>query len=130
MYVLVSSNIFLVKLINQVPDIGVSSKFFFQEQWMEWWCQWLAVPWNRFFRFNNHLFTVFIAQRDNDVTQDNRDIQDDTTSQKLSRDDIMSLRQEGVEGETIIQEIVDNSATFKDRTEYSKAKYIKKKKKK
>lgn len=42
----------------------------------------------------------------------------------------MSLRQEGVEGESIIQEIVENSATFKDRTEYSKAKYIKKKKKK
>ena len=76
------------------------------------------------------IYFRLIAQRDNDVTQDNRDIQDDTTSQKLSRDDIMSLRQEGVEGETIIQEIVDNSATFKDRTDYSKAKYIKKKKKK
>lgn len=82
------------------------------------------------FQIQQLFISVFIAQRDNEVTQDNRDIQDDTTSQKLSRDDIMSLRQEGVEGETIIQEIVDNSATFKDRTEYSKAKYIKKKKRK
>ena len=80
--------------------------------------------------FQQPFIFVFIAQSDNEVTQDNRDIQDDTTSQKLSRDDIISLRQEGVVGETIIQEIVENSATFKDRAEYSKAKYIKKKKKK
>lgn len=66
----------------------------------------------------------------NEVTQDNRDIQDSAASQKLSRDQIMSLRDEGVAGEEIVQELVENSATFKDRTEYSKAKYLKKKKKK
>ncbi|XP_057308812.1 tRNA (adenine(58)-N(1))-methyltransferase non-catalytic subunit TRM6-like [Hydractinia symbiolongicarpus] len=65
-----------------------------------------------------------------EITQDNRSIVDNPESQKLSKDEIMSLRDTGKTGEEIVQTLVDNSATFKDRTEFSKAKYIKKKKKK
>jgi len=64
--------------------------------------------------------------------KDNRNIEDvaDQQNQKLSKDDIMSLQDEGVCGESIIRELVENSATFNARTEFSKAKYLKKKKKK
>jgi len=71
-----------------------------------------------------------IDNNTDEVTQDNRSIQDDTASQKLGKSEIMSLKKEGKTGEEIVQELVDNSATFKGRTEYSKAKYLKKKKKK
>eukprot|EP00112_Aurelia_sp_Birch-Aquarium-sp1_P004068 Seg1461.3 transcript_id=Seg1461.3/GoldUCD/mRNA.D3Y31 product="tRNA adenine58-N1-methyltransferase" protein_id=Seg1461.3/GoldUCD/D3Y31 len=61
---------------------------------------------------------------------DNREIVDDNESQKMSKDDIMKLKEEGVTGQQIIDKIVDNSATFQEKSNYSKAKYLKKKKKK
>ena len=63
-------------------------------------------------------------------TRDNRNIVDSSTHQKLSKEEIMSLRGEGKAGDEIIKQLVENSATFEDRTEFSKAKYLKKKKKK
>ncbi|KAM8725662.1 tRNA (adenine(58)-N(1))-methyltransferase non-catalytic subunit TRM6 [Acanthopagrus schlegelii] len=61
---------------------------------------------------------------------DNRNIVDDGKSQKLTRDDIEDLKEKGLEGQEIIQHLIDNSSTFKDKTEYAQDKYIKKKKKK
>lgn len=58
---------------------------------------------------------------------DNRDLKDDTHSQKLQRDDIASLKDQGVTGEGIIEQLVDNSASFENKTSYSQAKYLKKK---
>jgi len=63
-------------------------------------------------------------------TRDNRSINDDSRSQKMSRDEIMKLKSEGVGGDEIVERIADSSATFKEKTVYSKAKYLKKKKKK
>lgn len=54
----------------------------------------------------------------------------DGSSQKLSRDDIMTMKAEGVKGKDIVDQLVENSATFKDRTEFSQAKYKNKKRKK
>lgn len=62
--------------------------------------------------------------------QDNRHIVDDGRSQKLTRDDIESLKEQGVKGQEIIQQLIDNSTTFRDKTEFAQEKYIKKKKKK
>ena len=67
--------------------------------------------------------------------KDNRFIEDhkqetDLHNQKLSKDDIKSMEKDGVSGTDIIQGLVENSATFRNRTEYSKAKYVQKKKKK
>ena len=62
--------------------------------------------------------------------RDNREIVDDNESQKMSRDDIMKLKEEGVTGQQIIDKIVDSSATFQEKSNYSRAKYLKKKKKK
>lgn len=61
---------------------------------------------------------------------DNRNIVDDGKSQKLTRDDIEMLKEKGLKGQEIIQQLIDNSSTFKDKTEYAQDKYIKKKKKK
>ncbi|CAL8315870.1 unnamed protein product [Merluccius merluccius] len=61
---------------------------------------------------------------------DNRNIVDDGKSQKLTRDDIETLKEQGLKGQDIIQQLIDNSSTFRDKTEFSQQKYIKKKKKK
>ncbi|KAM7368144.1 hypothetical protein PAMP_014391 [Pampus punctatissimus] len=61
---------------------------------------------------------------------DNRNILDDGKSQKLTRDDIEMLKEQGLKGQEIIQQLIDNSSTFRDKTEYAQDKYIKKKKKK
>ncbi|XP_066920374.1 tRNA (adenine(58)-N(1))-methyltransferase non-catalytic subunit TRM6-like [Clytia hemisphaerica] len=65
-----------------------------------------------------------------EVTQDNRDIVDSAETQKLDKKTIMGFRNEGMEGEKIVEKLIENSATFKDRTEFSQAKYLKKKEKK
>uniref|UniRef100_A0A8C4I9E6 tRNA (adenine(58)-N(1))-methyltransferase non-catalytic subunit TRM6 n=1 Tax=Dicentrarchus labrax TaxID=13489 RepID=A0A8C4I9E6_DICLA len=61
---------------------------------------------------------------------DNRNIVDDGKSQKLTRDDIEMLKEQGLKGQEIIQQLIDNSSTFRDKTGFSQDKYIKKKKKK
>ncbi|CAL8313332.1 unnamed protein product [Lota lota] len=61
---------------------------------------------------------------------DNRNIVDDGKSQKLTRDDIETLKEQGLKGQEIIQQLIENSSTFSDKTEFSQQKYIKKKKKK
>ncbi|XP_031560999.1 tRNA (adenine(58)-N(1))-methyltransferase non-catalytic subunit TRM6-like [Actinia tenebrosa] len=57
-------------------------------------------------------------------------IKSDGQSQKLTRDDVDVLKSQGASGKEIVKKLVENSETFKDRTEFSKAKYMKKKHKK
>lgn len=49
-------------------------------------------------------------------------------AQKLSATEILKMRNEGKSSNQIIQALVTNSATFSEKTEYAKQKYIKKKK--
>ncbi|KAH0513919.1 tRNA (adenine(58)-N(1))-methyltransferase non-catalytic subunit TRM6 [Microtus ochrogaster] len=60
---------------------------------------------------------------------DNRNIVDDGKSQKLTQDDIKALKDKGIKGEEIVQQLIENSTTFRDKTEFAQDKYIKKKKK-
>ncbi|MBZ3886154.1 tRNA (adenine(58)-N(1))-methyltransferase non-catalytic subunit TRM6 [Sciurus carolinensis] len=60
---------------------------------------------------------------------DNRNIIDDGKSQKLTQDDIKALKDKGIKGEEIVQQLIENSTTFRDKTEFAQDKYIKKKKK-
>ncbi|XP_063426599.1 tRNA (adenine(58)-N(1))-methyltransferase non-catalytic subunit TRM6-like [Mytilus trossulus] len=62
--------------------------------------------------------------------KDNRGLHDLDSNQKLSRDDIELMKKTGMEGEKIIGQLIENSTTFKDKTEYAQEKWIKKKKKK
>ncbi|XP_074845437.1 tRNA (adenine(58)-N(1))-methyltransferase non-catalytic subunit TRM6 [Carettochelys insculpta] len=61
---------------------------------------------------------------------DNRNIVDDGRSQKLTHDDIKALKDKGIKGQEIVQQLIENSTTFRDKTEFAQDKYIKKKKKK
>mmetsp|Transcript_17486 Transcript_17486/g.25849 ORF Transcript_17486/g.25849 Transcript_17486/m.25849 type:complete len:487 (+) Transcript_17486:106-1566(+) len=59
-----------------------------------------------------------------DQTNDNRALVDDNNSQALKKEDLIKLRQEGTHGSKIIQSLIQNSATFDSKTEFSKAKWI------
>lgn len=61
---------------------------------------------------------------------DNRNILDDGSSQKLSMEEIVSLRDEGRSSKEIVGTLIENSKTFHSKTEYSQQKYLKKKEKK
>uniref|UniRef100_T2M3Q6 tRNA (adenine(58)-N(1))-methyltransferase non-catalytic subunit TRM6 n=1 Tax=Hydra vulgaris TaxID=6087 RepID=T2M3Q6_HYDVU len=65
-----------------------------------------------------------------DTSGDNREIQDDSNSQRLGKNEIEAMRDEGKSGEEIVKEIVENSSTFQGRNIFSKSKYLKKKNKK
>ncbi|XP_078086465.1 tRNA (adenine(58)-N(1))-methyltransferase non-catalytic subunit TRM6 [Mustelus asterias] len=74
--------------------------------------------------------TEEIAKETNEAGIDNRNIIDDGKSQKLSRDDIEALKGQGLKGQDIVQHLIENSTTFRDKTGFAQEKYIKKKKKK
>lgn len=61
---------------------------------------------------------------------DNRTITDDGTSQKLSKEEIEILRDAGKSSAEIVGSLIENSSSFAAKTEFSQAKYIKKKEKK
>ncbi|XP_020285753.1 tRNA (adenine(58)-N(1))-methyltransferase non-catalytic subunit TRM6 [Pseudomyrmex gracilis] len=62
--------------------------------------------------------------------QDNRSITDDSTSQKLSKDEILQLQESGKTGKEILGSLIENSTSFAAKTEYSQEKYIRKKERK
>ncbi|KAL6433009.1 hypothetical protein ACFW04_006360 [Cataglyphis niger] len=62
--------------------------------------------------------------------QDNRFITDDGMSQKLSKEEILQLQEDGKSGKEILSSLIENSVSFAAKTEYSQEKYIKKKERK
>lgn len=64
------------------------------------------------------------------IKSDNRDLVDNNKNQKLTQQDIHEMQKKGESGETIIKALIQNSASFQAKTEFSKAKYLKKKAKK
>jgi tRNA (adenine-N(1)-)-methyltransferase non-catalytic subunit len=62
--------------------------------------------------------------------KDNRNITDDGSSQALSTDEIVGMRDSGLSPINIVGMLIENSKTFKNKTEYSQEKYLKKKEKK
>ncbi|XP_050425112.1 tRNA (adenine(58)-N(1))-methyltransferase non-catalytic subunit TRM6 [Adelges cooleyi] len=60
----------------------------------------------------------------------NKLITDDSTSQLLSTDDIIALKDSGETGQNIVERLLENSKTFQLKTEYAQEKYLKKKAKK
>lgn len=58
---------------------------------------------------------------------DNRDYTDTNTAQALSNDEIVEMKNSGVEGSEIIKSLVENSHTWKTRSAFSKQKYLAKK---
>lgn len=61
--------------------------------------------------------------------KDNRFVVDDGKSQKLSKDEIETFKSE-LSSSEIIENLVKNSTTFKDKTIFAQQKYLKKKQQK
>lgn len=64
------------------------------------------------------------------VTEDNRNLVDDGTSQKLTEAQINELTSNAAAGDEVVKAIVENSDTYQGKTAFSKEKYLKQKKKK
>jgi len=62
--------------------------------------------------------------------EDNRDLVETDKSQKLTREEIDGMREDGVEGVEIVEKLIENSDTFQTKTKFSQAKFLKKKAKK
>ncbi|CBN75132.1 conserved unknown protein [Ectocarpus siliculosus] len=62
--------------------------------------------------------------------QDNRGFTDTNTAQKLTEEDIHKMKNEGKGGRAIIQALMDNSDTWGNKTQYSQAKWLKRKQQK
>lgn len=62
--------------------------------------------------------------------KDNRNLVASEENQKLNQGDILKMKEQGLTGEEIVGKLVEQSETFKTKTEFSQEKYIKKKKKK
>lgn len=58
---------------------------------------------------------------------DNRNIWDDGNSQLLTTEKIIELRDSGLSSQEIVGQLIENSKTFHNKTEYSQEKYLKKK---
>lgn len=65
-----------------------------------------------------------------ETSSDNRDILDSAgESQKLTQEDIVGMKSSGMSGKDIVENVVEHSVTFQKKTEFSKKKYIDKKRK-
>ncbi|CAG8728304.1 21184_t:CDS:10 [Gigaspora margarita] len=62
-----------------------------------------------------------------DSGANNQETIDDPSKQKLSYQDIEQLKKDGMEGQDIIKKVIESHSSFDKKTEYSKAKYIKRK---
>jgi len=56
--------------------------------------------------------------------EDNRDLTD-KDNQKLSRDEINKMREDGVDGVEIVEKLIENSETFQNKTKFSQEKFLK-----
>ncbi len=72
---------------------------------------------------------LFLDGEDGDGVggRDNRDLVDQNSSQKLSKDDIEGMRDSGTSGEKVMAALIENSDTFSKKTKFSQAKFLKKK---
>lgn len=62
-----------------------------------------------------------------EAEKDNRNIYDDNTSQRLTKDDIEEMKKQTT-GTELIKCLVDNSLSFEGKSKFSQEKYLTKKK--
>ena len=74
--------------------------------------------------------TLFLGENE-PSGEDNRNIQDNNSSaQGLKRDQIEAMKEGQMDGEEIVGQLIENSASFHQKTKFSQAKFLKKKAKK
>ncbi|TNN20773.1 tRNA (adenine(58)-N(1))-methyltransferase non-catalytic subunit TRM6 [Schistosoma japonicum] len=78
------------------------------------------------------IFDTESSSHENNVDEielkDNRNIKGSPGNQKLSGSSIEELRRNGVSGQDILDQLIEGSATFEQKTQFSQQKYLKKKK--
>jgi tRNA (adenine-N(1)-)-methyltransferase non-catalytic subunit len=65
-----------------------------------------------------------------DQKHDNRGLVDNNSSQTLSEEQIAAMKADGADGRQIIGALIDKSVSYQTKTEFSKAKYLKRKREK
>lgn len=77
-------------------------------------------------------FDVNAEQSDQklNIVVDNRGYVDSNTAQKLSNIDILKLKEDGASGAEIIKNLIENSDTWANKTEFAQEKWLKRKMKK
>ncbi|KAJ3397084.1 tRNA (adenine(58)-N(1))-methyltransferase non-catalytic subunit trm6 [Lobulomyces angularis] len=99
-------------------------------------CYYEIVDGRELKRLEQSFIAGLLAER-LDETEDlntNRNIYDDSNNQTLKYDEIEKMKVESLKGtmnsEIMVKNIIENSSTFEQKTDFAKAKYIKKKSKK
>ena len=69
-------------------------------------------------------------EEEGDCKRSNRGIVDDAGSQKLTHEEIQEMKKSGRSGQDILDTVIQNSASYSERTRFSQEKYVKKKAKK
>ncbi|CAM9249660.1 unnamed protein product [Choristocarpus tenellus] len=64
------------------------------------------------------------------VVNDNRNFVDTNTAQKLKEEDIRKMKEGGMGGQAIIEALMENSDTWGNKTQYSQAKWLRRKQQK
>jgi len=99
----------------------------------------LGAPFGSFFEFRGDRFVrlprepvqaLKTAPSEADHNLDNRNLENNSQSQKLTKEEIEQMKKDGRSGEEIIKALASSSATFSVKTEMAKEKWIKKKQKK
>ncbi|KAK6727640.1 hypothetical protein RB195_005373 [Necator americanus] len=65
-----------------------------------------------------------------ECNQENPDLNPAQALQKLSQEDVLSLKGQGISASELVSKLVEGSKSFNTRTEYAKSKYIRRKTKK
>lgn len=68
-----------------------------------------------------------IIEADMCTEKNNQFLEDSNDNQLLKQDAILGLKEKGIEGEELVRTVVNNSATFKEKTPFSQEKYLKRK---
>lgn len=84
----------------------------------------------RLFKATDSLTSCAVQDIRSNAGKDNRGLNDIGDAQKLSKEEIDEFHVKGITGTDIVDQLVQNSATFRDKTVFSQQKYLKKKKQK
>eukprot|EP00842_Homolaphlyctis_polyrhiza_P004754 jgi/Hompol1/527/HPOL_005347-RA len=130
-----NSKLFILKSDDSVVDLGKFGKFCAKDLVGKH----QLVPYeifgnNELRRLENLNYLQEFDMGETEEDANNKDLVDDPASQKLSHEEIEKLKTKSLSGEigheTIIKAILENNVTFEKKTEFSKAKYIKRKQRK
>jgi len=113
------------------PLIGASYGSFFElreNKFVPLDCS--RIPSHYTFRVDNANSDGWTRDDDDNINRNNKELIDDNSAQQLTSEQIMEMKQKGIEGEKIVQALVEGSVTFQKKTEFSQQKYLRKKKQK